>query len=96
MAEENNKFYGNKQFYFCGELKSDENLFKTTEGKNYIRLNLPLFDGESTVYCESFSFGVQDFVYGSLNGKWSKTPWQERNTPKVLKGMRFGDKFNYD
>ena len=96
MAEENNKFYGNKQFYFCGELKSDENLFKTTEGKKYLRLNLPLYDGESTVYCESFTFGIQDFVYGSVSGKWTKTPWQERNSSKVLKGMRFGDKFNYE
>ena len=93
---ENEKFYGNKQFFFVGKVKSVDNLFKTTDGKNYIRLNLPLFDGVSTVYCESFSFGVSDFVYGSVNGKWTKTQWSERNNPTLLKGMRFGDKFSYN
>ena len=93
---ENEKFYGNKQFYFVGKLKSVDNLFKTTEGKNFIRLNLPLFDEVSTVYCEVFSFGISDFVYGSVNQKWTKTPWQNRNDSSVLKGMRYGDKFSYN
>lgn len=96
MENENIKFYGNKSFYFVGRLKSTENLFKTQENKNYIRLNLPLFDNVSTVYCEAFSFGISDYVYSSVNGKWTKTQWSERNSSSVLKGMRYGDKFSYN
>ena len=96
MENENIKFYGNKSFYFVGRLKSTENLFKTQENKNYIRLNLPLFDNVSTVYCEAFSFGISDYIYSSVNGKWTKTQWSERNSSSVLKGMRYGDKFSYN
>ena len=96
MENENIKFYGNKSFYFVGRLKSTENLFKTQENKNYIRLNLPLFDNVSTVYCEAFSFGISDYIYSSVNQKWTKTPWQNRNDSSVLKGMRYGDKFSYN
>ena len=96
MENENIKFYGNKSFYFVGRLKSTENLFKTQENKNYIRLNLPLFDNVSTVYCEAFSFGISDYIYSSVNQKWTKIPWQNRNDSSVLKGMRYGDKFSYN
>lgn len=91
-----NKFYGNKTFEFTGKLKSVDNIFKTTEGKNYIRLNLPLFDGESTVYCDSFTYGESDHIYMTLNSKWTQVAWSERNSTATLNAMRYGDKFSYN
>lgn len=93
MKNEQKNFYGEKKFKFIGELKTTKNVVKPIEGKPYMRLNLPIFDGKSTVYVEAFSFGIQDFVYATIDKKWTSIPWMERNDPSTLKKMYARNKY---
>lgn len=93
MENEQKKFYGEKKFKFIGELKTTKNVVKPIEGKPYMRLNLPIFDGKSTVYAEAFSFGIQDFVYATIDKKWTSIPWMERNDHNTLKKMYARNKY---
>lgn len=96
MAEENNKYYQMKKFTFVGQLKSVDNLIQTKEGKRFLRLSLPIFDGVSTAYAEVFSFGLSDYIYATVNKKFEKINWSDRNSSRVLKGMNYNDVYHLD
>lgn len=91
-----NKYYQVKNFTFVGKLKSIDNLIQTKEGKRFLRLSLPIFDGVSTAYAECFSFGLSDHIYTTVNKKFEKINWADRNSSRVLKGMNYNNVYRLD
>lgn len=89
------RYYQSKRFSFVCKMKDIEadKLLRSTTGKSWETLLLPVTDGKNDVTLKLFTFGQSDNVYLTVNGEWKKVPWSERNDKNIINGAKFSDKY---